>query len=142
MNILVTGSQGQLGNEISSIIETGKAEIGPISKQCQNYKIFKTDVSELDICDLEAARNFCQINKIDLIINCAAFTNVDGCETERESAFKVNVIGPRNLAIVASEIDAKLVHVSTDYVFSGDATKPYLESDSWVLKVYMVQLNI
>lgn len=130
MNILVTGSQGQLGNEISSIIETGKAEIGPISKQCQNYKIFKTDVSELDICDLEAARNFCQINKIDLIINCAAFTNVDGCETERESAFKVNVIGPRNLAIVASEIDAKLVHVSTDYVFSGDATKPYLESDS------------
>ena len=67
--------------------------------------------------------------KINLIINCAAFTNVDACETERESAFKVNVIGPRYLAIVAQECNAKLVHVSTDYVFSGDATKPYLESD-------------
>ena len=129
MNILLTGSKGQLGNEISSIIKSGKAEIGAVSNEYKAYKLFQTDVSELDICSLNSVRSFCKENKIDLIINCAAFTNVDACETERESAFKVNVIGPRNLAIVAQECNAKLVHVSTDYVFSGDATKPYLESD-------------
>lgn len=129
MNILVTGSGGQLGSEISGIIKTGRAEIGPVSHQYKTYKIFETDVSDLDICDLKTVRNFCQDNKIDLIINCAAFTNVDGCETERESAFKVNALGPRNLAIAARESKAKLVHVSTDYVFAGDSNKPYLESD-------------
>ena len=129
MNILLTGSKGQLGNEISSIIKSGKAEIGAVSNEYKAYKLFQTDVSELDICSLNDVRSFCKENKIDLIINCAAFTNVDACETERESAFKVNVIGPRYLAIVAQECNAKLVHVSTDYVFSGDATKPYLESD-------------
>lgn len=129
MNILVTGSQGQLGKEILKIFKTGRAEIGSICEEYKNYKIFETDIKELDICNLSAARNFCLANEIDLIINCAAFTNVDGCETERESAFKVNVIGPRNLAIVSSELDLKLVHVSTDYVFSGESKTPYLESD-------------
>lgn len=129
MNILITGSKGQLGNEILSIIKTGKAEIGPISDYYLSSKIFKTDISELDVSNLSAVRSFCKKNEIDLIINCAAYTNVDGCETDRESAFKVNVLGPRNLAMVSSEINSKLVHISTDYVFSGDATAPYLESD-------------
>lgn len=129
MNILITGSNGQLGSEISEIIKTGKAEIGPVSDEYSDYKVFKTDINELDICNLSVVRDFCKSNKIDLIINCAAYTNVDGCETDREGAFKVNVLGPRNLAIVSGEIGAKLVHVSTDYVFSGDAKKPYLESD-------------
>ncbi len=129
MNILITGSKGQLGIEISEIIKTGRAEIGLISKEFQNCKIFETDVSELDICNLSSVRNFCQDNEINLIINCAAFTDVDGCETERENAFKVNALGPRNLAIAARESKAKLVHISTDYVFAGNANKPYLECD-------------
>lgn len=63
------------------------------------------------------------------IINCAAFTAVDKCETEEDLAFKINAIGPRNLAIAAADVDAKLIHVSTDYVFAGDAESPYYESD-------------
>lgn len=129
MNILVTGSKGQLGNEILDVIKTGRAEIGPISDCYQNCTVFKTDISELDICNLSTVRDFCKNNKIDLIINCAAYTDVDGCEINKESAFKVNVLGPRNLAIVSSETNAKLVHISTDYVFSGETNIPYLESD-------------
>ncbi len=129
MNILVTGSKGQLGNEILDMIKTGRAEIGPISDCYQNCKVFKTDISELDICNLSTVRDFCKNNRIDLIINCAAYTDVDGCEINKESAFKVNVLGPRNLAIVSSETNAKLVHISTDYVFSGETNIPYLESD-------------
>lgn len=100
-----------------------------VSDQYKSCKIFKTDVQELDICNLKVVIDFCCNNKIDLIINCAAYTNVDACETEKESAFKVNVIGPRNLAIASNELNSRLIHISTDYVFSGDAKKPYIESD-------------
>ena len=66
----------------------------------------------------------------DVIINCAAFTNVDGCETNEDAAYKANAIGPRNLAIAASEVGAKLIHISTDYVFEGNGSRPYLEFDT------------
>ena len=65
MNILLTGSKGQLGNEISSIIKSGKAEIGAVSDQYKNYKIFETDVAELDICSLNDVRSFCKENKFN-----------------------------------------------------------------------------
>ena len=74
--------------------------------------------------------NFARAEKPDAIINCAAFTNVDGCETNEDAAFKANAIGPRNLAIASRETGAKLIHVSTDYVFEGNGTRPYVESDT------------
>ena len=68
-------------------------------------------------------------NRPDVVINCAAYTNVDGCETNREDAFKVNALGARNLAIACNSAGAKLVHVSTDYVFAGDEPTPRTEYD-------------
>ena len=65
----------------------------------------------------------------EVVINCAAYTNVNGCESDRDAAFRVNALGPRNLAVACEETGAKLVHVSTDYVFPGDGTEPYVEWD-------------
>ena len=73
----------------------------------------------LDITNLDNVKDYLNENKPDVVINCAAFTNVDGCESNKDLAFKVNALGARNLAMVCEEIGAKLVQVSTDYVFSG-----------------------
>lgn len=127
MNILITGGKGQLANEIKDILETGKAEIGAIEIKDANAKF--VDVDELDITNLDAVRSFVNEFKADVVINCAAFTNVDGCEVNMDAAFKVNALGARNLAIATEEIGAKLVHVSTDYVFSGVGNIPFKEFD-------------
>lgn len=127
MNILITGGKGQLANEIKSILETGKAEIGAVELKGANAKF--VDVDELDITNLEAVRTFIKEFNADVVINCAAFTNVDGCETNLDAAFKVNALGARNLAIASEEVGAKLVHVSTDYVFSGVGSVPFKEFD-------------
>ncbi|MGL5616236.1 MAG: SDR family oxidoreductase [Sarcina sp.] len=120
MKVLITGANGQLGNEILDIINSGKAEIGEVSKIIKNSDVLAVDVDKLDITNLEQVRTIVKDFKADVIINCAAATNVDGCESNESFAFKVNAIGPRNLAIVAEEIGAKLVQVSTDYVFNGE----------------------
>ena len=128
MNILITGGKGQLASEIKTIIETGRAEIGPI--ELNNAKTEFVDVDELDITNLDAVRSYINDFKADVVVNCAAYTNVDGCESNLDAAFKVNAIGPRNLAIACEEVGAKLLHVSTDYVFSGeDAAAPRKEFD-------------
>ena len=88
-----------------------------------------TDVDTLDITNRHEVAAYVRHHAPDAIISCAAFTNVDGCETNREAAFAVNALGARNLAMAAEEIGAKLVHVSTDYVFSGDAAQPVWEYD-------------
>lgn len=129
MKLVITGSRGQLGNELLSIIKSGKAEIGAIPSGFDINDVTAIDIDELDISNLEATREFLTNIKPDAVINCAAFTNVNACETETEIAYKANAEGPRNLAIVCEEIGAKLVHISTDYVFSGDGNKPYVESD-------------
>ena len=127
MNILITGGKGQLANEIKDILETGKSEIGSIEIKDVNAKF--VDVDELDITNIDAVRDYINEFKADVVINCAAFTNVDGCEVNMDAAFKVNALGARNLAIATEEIGAKLVHVSTDYVFSGVGTIPFKEFD-------------
>ena len=129
MKILITGANGQLGNEIRSIIVSGKSEIGAIPKEYENCQIIATDVDELDITNTAEVLKFIEANKPDVILNCAAMTNVDGCETAYETAFKINAIGVRNLSSAAEKIGAKFIHVSTDYVFAGDGTKPYVEWD-------------
>lgn len=79
------------------------------------------DVDELDITDREATVTYIRRIQPDTVINCAAFTNVDGCETNRDAAYRVNALGPRNLALACEKINARLIHISTDYVFSGTA---------------------
>lgn len=116
--ILVTGCNGQLGREMNKLYG-GNREITMIN----------TDVADLDITDVDKTLELVRQVKPYAIINCAAHTGVDACETECDSAYRINAIGPRNLSIAASETGAKLIHISTDFVFSGDATTPYLEFD-------------
>ena len=117
--IIVTGCNGQLGRAINQQY-AGSTE----------YELVNTDVEDLDITDVDAVLAHVREVKPYAIINCAAYTAVDKCETEEDLAFRINAIGPRNLAIAAADVDAKLIHVSTDYVFAGDATSPYFETDA------------
>lgn len=129
MKILITGCKGQLGNELQNIIKYGKAEISEVSENIRNSEVIALDVDVLDITNLVQVREKLNDLKPDVVINCAAATNVDGCESNEDFAFKVNSIGPRNLAMACEKINAKLVQVSTDYVFSGVGNKPLTEYD-------------
>lgn len=129
MKILITGSKGQLGNEFQNIIRNGRAEIGEISDVIKKSEVIALDVDELDITNLNEVKRSLNNLRPEVVINCAAATNVDSCESNEDFAFKVNSIGPRNLAIACEEIDAKLVQVSTDYVFNGARSKPLTEYD-------------
>lgn len=129
MKILITGGRGQLGNELSAILNSGKSEIGAVDQCFIDAEIMSVDLDELDITDYSAVYKLCNDEKPDIIINCAAMTNVDGCETMQDVAYKVNAAGVRNLAVAAESIGAKFVHVSTDYVFRGDGELPYCEWD-------------
>lgn len=129
MKILITGCKGQLGNELQDIIKTGRAEIGEVSEVIKESEIIALDVDELDITNLTQVKEKLDDLKPDVVINCAAATNVDGCESNEDFALKVNSIGPRNLAMACEKINAKLVQVSTDYVFSGVSDKPLTEYD-------------
>lgn len=116
--IIITGCNGQLGREMNRLY-AGNTDI----------ELVNTDVDELDITSIDAVMELAKEVKPYAIINCAAYTAVDACETHQDLAFKVNTIGPRNLAIAARETGAKLLHVSTDYVFDGTKKTPYYESD-------------
>ena len=116
--IIVTGCNGQLGRAVNEFYKDA-ADLGFVN----------TDVAELDITDIDAVMRLAREVKPYAIINCAAHTGVDACETQYEKAFAINAIGPRNLAIAARETGAKLVHISTDYVFDGKKTSPYVETD-------------
>ena len=129
MKIMITGCKGQLGNELQTIIKNKRSEIGPVPEGVVGAEVIPVDIEDLDITDASAVLKFVGSHKPDVIINCAAMTNVDGCETNYETAFKVNAAGVRNLACAAESIGAKLIHVSTDYVFAGDGKKPYIEWD-------------
>lgn len=129
MKILITGAKGQLGTEIAKCFERGYTELGVPEVLKEKNSVRLIDIDELDISDIEEVKAFLLKEKYDAVINCAAYTNVNKCETERELAFKANAIGPRNLAIASELIGAKLVHISTDYVFSGDGSIPYVEWD-------------
>ena len=119
MKIIVTGCKGQLGTEIIKQLREGRSEIGPIPEKLLNATVIPVDLPELDIANYKMVDDFIRRQRPDVIINCAAFTNVDGCEVNHDAAFKANAIGPRNLAQAATKTGARLVHVSTDYVFSG-----------------------
>lgn len=129
MKILITGSKGQLGNELQDIIKSGKCDICNMPERVKEYEVIALDVGDLDITSFESVKKVLEKEKPDVVINCAAATNVDGCESNVDLAFKINALGPRNLAIICEKIDAKLVQVSTDYVFSGQGIKALTEFD-------------
>lgn len=117
--LLITGANGQLGNEMRCIAD------------CDNINSFIfTDVEELDITNFSDICNFVEIHKPDFIINCAAYTAVDKAEDDNEICAKINTLAVENLANAAKIANAKIIHVSTDYVYGGDATMPYRESDT------------
>jgi dTDP-4-dehydrorhamnose reductase len=118
MNILVTGSNGQLGSEIKDLVTNYK-----------NFNFFFRDLPELNICDAEALNTFIFNQNINAVINCAAFTAVDKAEKEELIAQKVNSEGVLNLVNSLKKVDGKLIHISTDYVFDGNNFIPYRESD-------------
>lgn len=119
MKILITGAHGQLGCELRRCIETMSAEIGPIPGEYADAQVAYVDRDVLDISSAAAVDSYVDGAGYNLIINCAAFTNVDGCEADEDAAYAVNAMGAENLAKAAERTGAKLVHVSTDYVFPG-----------------------
>ena len=119
MKILITGCRGQLGTELQRQLAEEGCVLGPLPERLRKATVIPVDVDELDITDREATINYIRRHQPDTVVNCAAVTNVDGCETARDAAFRVNAIGPRNLALACDKVNARLVHISTDYVFPG-----------------------
>lgn len=120
--IIVTGCNGQLGRAINKRL-AGNSEIEIVNTDvCSGDGIVSLDITDIDSC----MKMFREV-KPYAVINCAAHTNVNACESQWDLAYKINAIGPRNLAIAATENNAKMIHVSTDYVFDGTATEPINE---------------
>lgn len=118
MKILVTGANGQLGRELRNVLES---EIPG--------KTIYTDVAELDLTDAKGVDDFFKKNDISHVVNCAAYTAVDKAEEEKLECAAININAVKNLANAADAIGAKIIHISTDYVFDGTAHRPYKESD-------------
>ncbi|MDU3338232.1 dTDP-4-dehydrorhamnose reductase [Paraclostridium bifermentans] len=118
MKIIVAGGKGQLGLELSRQLSLDS-----------KYEVISTDRNELNILDFYQVNSFIEEIKPDVIINCAAHTAVDLCESDVENAYKINALGARNLAMCCEKVGAKFVQVSTDYVFDGRGTRPYREDD-------------
>lgn len=116
MRIVVTGANGQLGKEIA--------------RQGSAHELILTDYDTLNITDSSAVAAFMKEIKPEAVIHCAAYTNVDGAEADFDGAFRVNVVGSQNMAAGCLEAGARLVYVSTDYVFDGQKQQPYREFDS------------
>ena len=119
-NILVTGSKGQLGLEISKL-----------GNDFSQFNFYFTDRANLDIANTKAIENYVVKNKIDVILNCAAYTDVDKAEDEPELADEINHLAIIKIAEIAKKHDLKLIHISTDYVFDGVSENPYVKPN-WV----------
>lgn len=116
--VLVTGAQGQLGRSLQVLV-----------KEKEGFRFLFTDVDTLDICDREAVASFVQDNQVDYIMNCAAYTAVDKAEGQEALCDRINHQAVRHLAEAARLRGAKVIHISTDYVFDGTSCRPYVESD-------------
>ena len=119
MRVLITGSNGQLGSEIKEL-----------AFEYENLECIFKDLPELDICDTDALNTFIIDQHINAVINCAGYTAVDKAEENPEIAEQVNSKGVLNLVNALEKVDGKLIHISTDYVFDGNHSQPYNESDS------------
>ena len=123
MKVLITGCYGQLGRELVRQFEQ-------INQRCKRFDLVATDARDLDITDTGQVKALVTSEQPQVIINTAAFTKVDDCEQEEVKAFKVNAVGARNLSVAAFKIGAKVLQVSTDYVFDGTGSTPKREYDT------------
>lgn len=117
MKILITGSQGQLGRELTRILPAATGA-----------EVVATDAAELDITDAQAVERYLRIGDFTHVVNCAAYTAVDKAEEYKAECAAVNVTGVENIARVAAKLSFKIIHISTDYIFDGTACRPYTES--------------
>lgn len=117
IKLWIVGSAGQIGTALNEVLDPLEIEV------------FNTDQEELDITQTDEVLNFGEINRPDVIINCAGITDTELCENKPELAYRVNALGARNLSIVARKTGAKIVQLSTDDVFDGTGTTPYSEFD-------------
>lgn len=117
MKIMITGAYGQLGQEMIAQLDD------------QEHVVLALDLPELDITSYQDVKSYVLAEEPDVIINCAAFTNVDACERQIKDAFRINSLGAKNLALASNMVGAKIVHLSTDYVFDGLSHHPYREYD-------------
>lgn len=115
MRVLITGAGGQVGSEVALHLS--------------HHEVVALERAQLDICDRTRVEQTVGSLLPDAVVHCAAWTDVDGCESDPERAYAANALGVRHLAVACARIDAHLVHVSTDYVFAGDKDGPYLEWD-------------
>jgi dTDP-4-dehydrorhamnose reductase len=126
MKVLVTGANGQLGTDLCKVL--------------RDFELIPLTDKDIEISDMSSVKQAFSKYKPGIIINTAAYVRVDDCEDEKDKAFSVNTLGARNVAVVAQELGARLVHISTDYVFGGEAeprTTPYTEFDTPVpLSIY------
>ena len=115
MKILITGAYGMLGSDLREVLK--------------NHELISAGSKDLDITDKVKVMDFISEKSPEMVINAAAYTAVDDCETNYDEAYAVNALGPKNLAIACSKIDVPLVHISTDYVFDGNKRTPLIEND-------------
>lgn len=118
MRIVVTGANGQLGQAFKSF-----------ENDFESYEFYFKSIDDIDITDKIGLEAIFENQPIDFVINCAAYTNVDGAENDKDNAFKINAEAVENLAVFAKKYGFGLIHFSTDYVFDGESETPYLESD-------------
>lgn len=114
MKILITGAKGQLGTAL----------LKELNNAHMNSELVIADRSKMDVTNLGHVKEYVFNIKPDVVINCAAYTAVDQAEQDEESAYKTNAVGPQNLAIICNDLGIKLIHISTDYVFSGNFNLP------------------
>lgn len=117
MRVLVTGSSGQLGKAVVEVFFKNDIDVYPIPH------------TRLDITERQAVEEIIRAYLPEVVINCSALTDVDLCEREKDMAYKVNALGPKNLAILCEKYNIHLIHISTDYVFDGEKETPYIEFD-------------
>jgi len=130
MRILVTGATGQLGSELNSLLLSGKSPLGNLPDCYRNSESVFLSHSQFDITSNDSVSSFFKKEHFDLVINCAAYTNVDKCEKEEALSIKSNGIGPWLLAQAVEKQHGKFVQVSTDYVFPGTCEIPRSEDDA------------
>ena len=116
MRILITGAYGMLGSDLREVLK--------------NHELISAGSKDLDITDKDKVMDFICEKSPEIVINAAAYTAVDDCETNYDDAYAVNALGPKNLAIACKKLDVPLVHISTDYVFDGSKRSPLIETDT------------
>ena len=137
MRILVTGAKGMLGRtlvrklgaSLLTVLNQGNLQFSSVARGTDNFEIIGCDIDDFDICCADSTKEFFDEVRPQVVVHCAAMTNVDGCESDFEGAMRVNAIGTGNVANNVNCLGARLLAVSTDYVFDGKLDRPYSEFD-------------